>query len=238
MRAMRGMTLPAWLRAAQRLHLARLLRRLRYDTRQLPRAERATDDDGFRATVESWMDVDTLVGYFAVARLIDSWDDVVTFYCFEDTGRCVNHNYYWYEHTNADKIVLVPWDLDHTFEEPSPLRSAYGMPDWDEVDASCAWIELYAGVMGRAPACDPFLRRVVTELWPEYTASLQALLDDEFAPAAMSARIEALEDLLAPHVAADPTILPADWDWSIDNLESSVDAKRAYMSGKLAGPPP
>ncbi len=48
MRALRRMTLPAWLRVAERLHLARLLRRLRYDTRQLPAAERATDDDGFR----------------------------------------------------------------------------------------------------------------------------------------------------------------------------------------------
>ncbi|MET0421528.1 MAG: trehalase family glycosidase [Acidimicrobiia bacterium] len=48
MRALRRMHTPAWLRAAQRVHLARLLRNLRYDTRQLPAAERATDDDGLR----------------------------------------------------------------------------------------------------------------------------------------------------------------------------------------------
>ena len=48
MRAMRRMAMPAWMRTAERFHLARLLRRLRYDTRQLPRAERATDDDGLR----------------------------------------------------------------------------------------------------------------------------------------------------------------------------------------------
>jgi hypothetical protein len=47
MGALRRMKLPWWLRVAQRLHLARLLRLLRYDTRQLPAAERATDDDGF-----------------------------------------------------------------------------------------------------------------------------------------------------------------------------------------------
>jgi glycogen debranching enzyme len=47
MHALRGQHLPLWLRIAARLHLARLLRRLRYDTRQLPAAERATDDDGF-----------------------------------------------------------------------------------------------------------------------------------------------------------------------------------------------
>ncbi len=40
--------MPWWLRAAERLHLARLLRRLRYDTRYLPATERASDDDGLR----------------------------------------------------------------------------------------------------------------------------------------------------------------------------------------------
>ncbi len=48
MRALRRMHMPAWLRTAERLHLARVLRGLRYDTRQLPAAERATDDDGLR----------------------------------------------------------------------------------------------------------------------------------------------------------------------------------------------
>jgi len=47
MDALRRMRLPWWLRLAERLHLARVLRRIRYDTRQLPAAERATDDDGF-----------------------------------------------------------------------------------------------------------------------------------------------------------------------------------------------
>lgn len=42
------MQLPAPLRMAIRLHLARLLRALRRDTRYLPAAERASDDDGLR----------------------------------------------------------------------------------------------------------------------------------------------------------------------------------------------
>ena len=42
------MRLPCWLRTAERLHLARLLRSARYDTRYLPATERASDDDGLR----------------------------------------------------------------------------------------------------------------------------------------------------------------------------------------------
>ena len=40
--------MPWYLRVAERLHLARLLRSLRYDTRYLPATERASDDDGLR----------------------------------------------------------------------------------------------------------------------------------------------------------------------------------------------
>ena len=48
MTALRRMPMPVWLRTAERLHLARLLRSLRYDTRLLPESERASDDDGLR----------------------------------------------------------------------------------------------------------------------------------------------------------------------------------------------
>jgi hypothetical protein len=48
MHALRAWRMPWWLRAAERVHLARWLRSLRYDTRQLPASERASDDDGLR----------------------------------------------------------------------------------------------------------------------------------------------------------------------------------------------
>jgi hypothetical protein len=48
MAALRDMRVPRWLRVTERLHLARLLRSLRYDTRLLPASERASDDDGLR----------------------------------------------------------------------------------------------------------------------------------------------------------------------------------------------
>jgi hypothetical protein len=48
MRALAEMRMPWWIRAAEKLRLASLLRSLRYDTRQLPASERASDDDGLR----------------------------------------------------------------------------------------------------------------------------------------------------------------------------------------------
>ena len=48
MLALERMPMPWWLRVASTLRLARILRRLRYDTRHLPAVERPSDDDGLR----------------------------------------------------------------------------------------------------------------------------------------------------------------------------------------------
>jgi glycogen debranching enzyme len=48
MQAIHEWKMPWWLRAAERLRLARIVRSLRYDTRYLPATERASDDDGLR----------------------------------------------------------------------------------------------------------------------------------------------------------------------------------------------
>jgi hypothetical protein len=48
MEVLHHVRLPWWLQTAERLRLSRLLRSLRYDTKLLPAAERASDDDGLR----------------------------------------------------------------------------------------------------------------------------------------------------------------------------------------------
>jgi hypothetical protein len=51
MQTLGRMPLPWWLRIVARLHLARAVRRVRNDTRYVPAAERASDDDGLRMLV-------------------------------------------------------------------------------------------------------------------------------------------------------------------------------------------
>jgi glycogen debranching enzyme len=51
MHALCRMPLPWWQRIAERLDLARAVRRLRNDTRYIPAAERASDDEGLRMLV-------------------------------------------------------------------------------------------------------------------------------------------------------------------------------------------
>jgi spore coat protein H len=190
-------------------------------------------DAGFVDVVEAWMDADELMRYMAVARLIDSWDDIVAWYCV-DGQPCINHNYYWYESTAEDRVWLIAWDVDHSFEEPSPIRSNYGMPDWDDIDADCAPIDVFLGIQGRAPACDAFLRGMATGLWDRYVVESEALLAGDFSLAAMNARIDELAALIADAVAEDPNgIDVAEWDAAVASLRDIVAAKRDHVAAKL-----
>jgi hypothetical protein len=172
--------------------------------------------------------------YMAVARLVDDWDDIVGWYCV--TGQpCFNHNYYWYESTAEDRVWLIAWDVDHTFEEPSPIRTYFSMPDWDDTSADCTPKDIFPGIQGRAPACDPFIRGMATQLWDRYASSSQALLDGDFAEAAIGARIDELHDLIRDAVAEDPNGPGlSGWDTGVSDLRDAVTAKRAWVAGKLA----
>ncbi len=192
-------------------------------------------DSGFRATMSAWTDLDMLVRYMAVARLIDHWDGIVGWYCGLDGMPCFNHNYYWYESSTEDKLWLVPWDVDHTFEEPSPIRTQFGMPDWDQVDADCAPIPIFFGINGRAPACDPLIGRMARFLWDDYQASSMELIEGAFSQERMEARIDELAALIEDEVAADElsTQSVEEWRAAVEQLKQTVAAKRAYVQSKF-----
>ena len=190
-------------------------------------------DAGFADVVEAWIGADYLMRYMAVARLVDSWDDIVAWYCVQGQP-CTNHNYYWYESTAEDRVWLIAWDLDHSFEEPSPVRTNYGMPDWDTVDADCTPIDIFLGIQGRAPACDDFIRRMATQLWDRYVEESQALLAGDFSVAALNARIDALTAIVDEAVAEDPNgITVAQWQAAVEELRATVVAKRNHVAAKL-----
>jgi hypothetical protein len=174
-----------------------------------------------------------LMRHQAVARLVDHWDGIVGWYC-PDGATCFNHNYYWYESVAADQVWLIPWDLDHTFEEPSPIRTSFGMPDWDDLGADCEPIPIFLGITGRAPSCDTALiRPMVSVLYDRYLAESEQLIDGAFAPTAMSARIDELEALIAGAVAEDPDLDAAQWSAAVADLRAAIDAKRAHIEAKL-----
>ncbi len=192
-------------------------------------------DADFVRVFSAWVDVEPFIQHMAVSRLIDHWDGIVGWYCNGGGDACANHNYYWYESSTEDKVWLIPWDLDHTFEEPSPIRTFFGMPDWDAVNPDCTPISIFLGFMGRAPSCDPLLDRIARLYRDEYLAASQSLIDGAFSETAMNQRIDELAALIASEIAADTvsTQTSSAWQAEVASLKNVVSAKRAYIEAKL-----
>ncbi len=181
-----------------------------------------------------WTDVDMLMRYMAVARLIDHWDGIVALYCgaSPDSG-CGNHNYYWYESTTEDRFWLIPWDLDNTFQEPSPVRTQYGMPDWDDLAASCEQITIFLSVPAQAPSCDPVIRGMRTTLFDRYLEESRLMIDGAFSRTAINARIDQLNALISAAIEEDPDVSLSEWNNSVTRLRADAAAKRAYIETKF-----
>lgn len=192
----------------------------------------AADEDRFPEVLESWVDPDALYAYLAVDRLIDNWDGIVAWYCLPSTP-CFNHNYYWYVDAFEDRVWLIPWDMDHVFEYPSPIRTYYKMPDWDE-SSSCTQIPVFLGVMGRPPGCDELIRRLSTLSWNEYAAASRTLLEGPFKGDGLETRIDALAELIAPAVAEDPDSQTlTEWQSAVEALRAGARSIRSQIAAKV-----
>lgn len=186
----------------------------------------------FRSVIGQWMDVPTLVSFLAVDRLIDNWDGIVAWYCPGQTGgTCFNHNYYWYEQTDSDRIWLLPWDLDNTMQQPSPIRDFYAMPDWNASTSDCARRQVFLGFWGQPPACDKTIGLMAQVLWADYQARTTEILAGPASNAVLEADIAAMEVLLAPEVATD-THGPgmAAWRQAVADLRNDLPALRARVT--------
>jgi spore coat protein H len=185
----------------------------------------------FRGVLGQWMDVPTVVSYLAVDRFIDSWDGIVAWYCPDASGPCFNHNYFWYEQADADRVWLIPWDLDNTMQQPSLMRDSYGMPDWNAPTSDCTLRMVFLGFYGRPPACDHFIGLMAQVLWSDYEARTAELIAGPASMAALEAEIAAMEALLAPEVATDmygPGM--AGWQQGVADLRADLPLLRARVT--------
>ncbi len=189
-------------------------------------------DETFLSVLESWTDIDMLMRYLAVDRLIDNWDGFTRWLCVREL--CANHNYYWYEDAVRDRVWLIPWDLNHTLEAPNPIRSPSGMPDWDVTPGSCEPIAIMLGIPDRPPACDEFTRRLSTVTWDLYAEATRDLLDGPFQVDALHERIDGLADHIAEAVADDPNGPTVEqWEAAVQKLKDDVVTIRSYVEAKV-----
>ena len=80
------------------------------------------NEDELRALIKNRMDLDKIIAYAVVDRMIRVDDGAFHWYC--NSAGCDNHNYYWYEEPSSQKLHLIPWDLDLAFQNIGYGKSA------------------------------------------------------------------------------------------------------------------
>jgi spore coat protein H len=182
-------------------------------------------DEELPGVVARYMDLDRLFAYLAVDTSIADWDGVSTFYCYAGAAECENHNYYLYQHENDARFTLIPWDLDNTFVQTTPLL---GVPGLFEIPEDCTrrYEAFGKGVM--PPGCDPLLRGVALSDRDAYQDALGRLLSGPFAAPGVDAWLATWQAQLEPRVAVDENGPGLDeFHAALEDLANSVSELRA-----------
>ena len=190
-----------------------------------------TPEQRYDALVDHLQDPDALFRYLAVDRLTDNWDGIVAWYCLPECG---NHNYFWYQDALSDRFTLIPWDLENSWRSPSPIRTYFQMPDWDDVHESCDTRPVFLDIPARAPHCDSITHAVVTVGWEQYIEASRELMRETLSRELMHDRVDQLAKRLDPHVRADPNG-PGFLAWSegVKRLYGEIDERWDYIDAKI-----
>jgi spore coat protein H len=204
--------------------------------------EEAADVRGMRAFAEavarstpqtlaselaSFIDVDALLRYIAVDRALKNWDGIMAFY-----ARTSPHNFFWYQEGSPEsRFHLIPWDLDNTFwafdpyMDPQQWVTAPPIPDFNARPLHCEprpiWDE-FGTERVTPPRCDRLLDALAQSQWPRLVELGRQLLEGPMSAARLEAQVELWTPVLAPLVAEDPLLDPADWQRSVSELRGII----------------
>ncbi len=179
---------------------AAYLNALETNTEEDPSVDKILD---FKSTIESqdaddaiwnWLDRDHQMRYIAVDRTIVNDDGIFHWYCNQrgqgrNPGGLGNHNYYWYEAAEADRLWLIPWDLDLAFRGNStivPIQFEWNDPN-SSTNCGCGGVNLVR--LQQPPYCDR-----LTQLWAsedeQYESAVAELLKGPFSDANVTENIQ------------------------------------------------
>jgi spore coat protein H len=194
----------------------------------------AADDAERAAVLERWLDVDWMARLLAVDRGIYNGDGVTVWYCFAGEG-CRNHNLYWYEEANADRVWLIPWDVDSSLFDPRG-GDPYQPFEWDQWPVPCEPVDLpdSAGHV-RAPACDPLTRALATQFGDRVAAALTDFLAGPFAVATVQGQLDRWAAQIEPAVAEDRNGPDVEaWRTAVSDLRDAIVALHGRAQAAVA----
>ena len=189
----------------------------------------ATENE-LKAVIEKWMDIDEVLSYIAVDRIIRNDDGAFHWYC--NGGDCEPHNFYWYEEPTENTVHLIPWDLDNAFENiaynanpVTPIVDA-----WGEISNDCQ--PFRSGIFGmqRSAACDK-----LTGAWvsydTEYTTKLKDFKSGVFSQSVVNDLLDKWSDQIKNGIqeasqSHDDANSVTIWENAVNRLKQDLDFAR------------
>jgi hypothetical protein len=203
----------------------------------------AKTNDQAWAAVMKWSDPDWLGRYLAVDTVTRNADGVTKFLCNPNNlqNDCQNNNFFFYQ-TKGDKFLLLPWDLDYTWNVKADHDP---IPPWDKPIADCTMRFNVYGGMHKAPSCDPIFKAMNTPMGrPFYIDAIKKMLAGPYNVQKMQADVDRWAGQIREAVMMDKDIDAAAWQTQLTVMKNAINTLRGMIQGVVDGkdfrpwPPP
>ncbi len=187
--------------------------------------------EGAPAVVEKWMDLDQLMATIAVDRTIHHDDGPFHFYCFRTP--CWNHNFFFYEETEANRLHLIPWDLDNAFDNiDGPGNPVTPLADeWGETSNDCEPFPHGPFNLAQiSSACDALVAAWAS-FDEEFKAARTDLIEGPLAAENVNPLLDQWMDQIRPAVEEanrlhDDSISVVEWEAQMAEFRNSLETAR------------
>lgn len=168
-------------------------------------------------TAMQWLDADYTFRYIAADRVMINDDGAFHWYC------AWNHNYYWYESEHADRMWIIPWDMDSSFQNGTFVHIA---TPWNATPMQCTCAR---GQM--AAACDR-----LTSVWAmrkdDYERAVDRFLAGPFAASNVDAKLSTwsaqIDSFASEASGVNGAPMYADWQTAYANLQAIIASARQH----------
>jgi spore coat protein CotH len=197
-----------------------------------------SNPDTIQSVIEKWMDVDTIMAFIAVDRAIRADDG--PFHWYADERGTANHNYYWYEEPNEERLYLIPWDLDNAFENIiTDLNQVTAIADeWGEVTAGGSPFPYGKYEFWQRSAAADKLTAGWVSYESEYREALERLLKGPLSETEINSLIDAWieqirEATLEAEKLYDDALSFSLWEQAVAHLKTSMDYARKKLEKQI-----
>jgi spore coat protein CotH len=181
-----------------------------------------TTDTEFEDSLQSVLDVDIAIQYWAICNLLVNLD------AYLGSG----HNYYIYHNLSSDKFVWIPWDVNESF---GGFTMNYINPNTVENIYSMAYDFLPSTGMGDER---PLYQRILenNNLTNQYTDALYQLISEYVTPSIWNPKIDSMADVIRSSVYADfnYSYATSDFETNLDSEVQSTPGLKMFIQERTA----